>query len=74
MSDAALTDEQARKAFTRALLVSLALGVGLGFLQYGTLLDFRAWNLIGLAVILGVSLWAAVLGLKARCCRNRDAS
>jgi len=74
MSDAALTDEQARKAFTRSLLVSLALGVVLAVLQYGSLLDFRSWNVIGLVVILGVSLWAGVLALKARCCRKRDAS
>lgn len=73
MTKPCITDAQARKGFTVSLLVSLVLGVALGYYAYGNLLDFRAWNVIGVVVIFGVAGWAGFAALRAAACRDSDA-
>lgn len=61
-----MTDRQAKNALWTTILVGVALGGIWGQVHYASgLLDLRAWNLVGLAVILTVSSYAGVVALVA---------
>jgi hypothetical protein len=61
-----MTDRQAKNALWVTILIGVALGGLWGQLQYPSgLIDVRAWNLVGLMVILSVSAYAGVIALLA---------
>jgi hypothetical protein len=59
-----MTDRQAKNALWTTILVGVALGGIWGQVHYESgLVDIRAWNLVGLAVILSVSSYAGAVAL-----------
>jgi hypothetical protein len=59
-----MTDRQAKNALWTTILVGVFLGGLWGQIRYDQgLVDLRAWNLVGLGVILSVSIYAGVVGL-----------
>ena len=64
-SNAVITDRGAKRAFVLCILAGIVLGGLWGWLEYGTPLDFRAWNAIGLVVILTISGFAGLVALRA---------
>jgi hypothetical protein len=61
-----MNDRQAKNALWITILVGVVIGGLWGQLHYESgLVDIRAWNLVGLCVILSVSGYAGIVALLA---------
>lgn len=67
-----MTSEQGKRGFTIASVLSLVLGVIVALWVYGSLLDVRSLNVIGLVYILVLGLYALYIAVSAGAANRKN--
>ena len=60
-----MTNEQGKRGFKLVTIFSLIVGAVVGFLTYGSLIDVRALNIVGLIYILVLGCYALFIAVRA---------